>query len=148
MLALIETLLQAGWAPLRYVLAGAGYGRVVSRWASKQCGLSIQIGVGLSILLSITHLIGMDGFLNTLSAWFITGIGLLLLVPQLRQSKSPVGIQRPVLLHYVIVCGIMLAFVMACNPPGVLWASEYGGFDALSYHLQLPREWIEHAFCF
>jgi len=27
-------------------------------------------------------------------------------------------------------------------PPGWLWGSEYGGFDALSYHLQLPQEWL------
>ncbi|MBL9032945.1 MAG: glycosyltransferase family 39 protein [Phycisphaerae bacterium] len=32
--------------------------------------------------------------------------------------------------------------VAAANPPGWLWASEAGGYDALSYHLQLPREWL------
>lgn len=29
-------------------------------------------------------------------------------------------------------------------PPGVAWATEFGGYDALSYHLQLPKEWLEH----
>lgn len=32
--------------------------------------------------------------------------------------------------------------VAAANPPGWLWGSEFGGFDSLSYHLQLPQEWI------
>jgi hypothetical protein len=32
----------------------------------------------------------------------------------------------------------------ATLPPGIAWATEFGGYDALSYHLQLPKEWLEH----
>jgi hypothetical protein len=32
--------------------------------------------------------------------------------------------------------------VAACSAPGWLWSTEFGGYDALSYHLQLPREWL------
>ncbi|MBL9141800.1 MAG: hypothetical protein JNK53_08035 [Phycisphaerae bacterium] len=31
----------------------------------------------------------------------------------------------------------------AAVPPGLLWSSEFGGYDALSYHLQVPREWLQ-----
>ncbi|MEQ8770736.1 MAG: hypothetical protein RIB60_09550 [Phycisphaerales bacterium] len=31
--------------------------------------------------------------------------------------------------------------VAASAPPGWLWASEFGAYDALAYHLQLPQEW-------
>ncbi len=34
---------------------------------------------------------------------------------------------------------LLLATVTA---PGWLWSTEFGGYDALSYHLQLPREWL------
>ncbi|MFM9170557.1 MAG: hypothetical protein ACKOTD_10700, partial [Phycisphaerales bacterium] len=36
----------------------------------------------------------------------------------------------------------VLAFATSL-PPGVAWATEFGGYDALSYHLELPRTWFE-----
>jgi hypothetical protein len=30
----------------------------------------------------------------------------------------------------------------ATSAPGWLWRTEFGGYDALSYHLQLPKEWF------
>ena len=33
--------------------------------------------------------------------------------------------------------------VAACAAPGWLWQTEFGGYDAMAYHLQLPREWFE-----
>lgn len=36
-----------------------------------------------------------------------------------------------------------LLALAATVAPGVLWSpTEFGGYDALSYHLQLPREWL------
>lgn len=31
--------------------------------------------------------------------------------------------------------------VAAASEPGVLWSTEFGAYDALSYHLTLPQEW-------
>lgn len=138
------TLIQSGWAPCLYLLAGAGYGRIARAWfPQSRARWCIELGVGLTLLLSITHMLGMLGLLSTISAWVIAGAGLVLFAPRLweKHDHSPNDALSPI--HIAIVCGIMLALVMACSPPGVLWGSEYGGFDALSYHLQLPREWIE-----
>ncbi len=143
-IAVTDTLFNAAWAPLTYQLASAGYGRLVRPWIPAAHGRwCIELGFGLTLMLSITHLIGMLGMLSPLTVWLITGIGLILLIPRLKEqdiSSTDPGLS---LFHIVIVCGMMLALLMACNPPGVQWGSEYGGFDALSYHLQLPREWIE-----
>jgi hypothetical protein len=38
--------------------------------------------------------------------------------------------------------GLAVLLAGAVQPPGWLWQSEFGGFDVLSYHLQLPREWL------
>lgn len=35
-----------------------------------------------------------------------------------------------------------LLLVAASVAPGWLWSSEFGGYDALSYHLELPKEWF------
>jgi hypothetical protein len=37
---------------------------------------------------------------------------------------------------------LAVLLLAACCPPGTLWRSEALGFDVLSYHLQLPREWL------
>jgi hypothetical protein len=39
-----------------------------------------------------------------------------------------------------VVLGLMAG--VAAYVPGGVWASEFGGYDVLSYHLQLPREWM------
>ncbi len=37
----------------------------------------------------------------------------------------------------------LAVLVLACaSAPGWLWSTEFGGYDALSYHLELPREWL------
>lgn len=41
-----------------------------------------------------------------------------------------------------LVPSLAVLFVAACSAPGWLWATEFGGYDALSYHLQLPKEWL------
>ena len=34
-----------------------------------------------------------------------------------------------------------LALTAAAMPPGTMWGGEPNGYDVLSYHLQVPREW-------
>lgn len=142
--AFLLTLTETGWAPLLYLIAGVGYGRLIRRWIPSAEGRwCIELGFGLTLLLTLTHLAGLLGLLNTLSAWAMTGVGMALSLPVFREIQLKITVMRISPIHFAITCGVMLVLVMACNPPGVLWASEYGGFDALSYHLQLPREWIE-----
>lgn len=38
---------------------------------------------------------------------------------------------------------LAVALIGATLPPGVLWADEARGYDALEYHLQVPREYFE-----
>jgi hypothetical protein len=40
-----------------------------------------------------------------------------------------------------IAVAIPALVVAAASEPGVLWSTEYGAYDALSYHLTLPQEW-------
>lgn len=44
---------------------------------------------------------------------------------------------------FAISLGIALPalVVAAASEPGVLWSTEFGAYDALSYHLTLPQEW-------
>jgi hypothetical protein len=138
------TLVRAGLLPLLYLLAAMGYGRLARRALPAQRGRwCIELGLGLTALLSLSHLLGVLGILSTLTAALSVGVGVVLFAPTLRRAEDLEYRPRTLTpIHFAISCAVALALVMACNPPGVLWASEYGGFDALSYHLQLPREWI------
>ncbi len=43
---------------------------------------------------------------------------------------------------WTIAPAVAVLLLAAASAPGWLWSTEFGGYDALSYHLQLPREWL------
>jgi hypothetical protein len=145
-MGVLFTSIDSGWAPLLYMIGSLGLGRAVRGWlGAVRDRWVIELGVGFTLMLSLTHLLGVLGLLTTLSAWALTLVGVVLLIPDLRRVPSDM-LGRVTLspISVAIVCSSLLALVMSLNPAGMLWGSEYSGFDALSYHLQLPREWIEH----
>ena len=144
-------LLTQGFLVLAYILAAIGLGRPLARmFASASLSrLWLQIPLGLGLMLSLSHLLGVlgllsgDGLLPRVVAWGVVALGLVLLLDQL--VRGPLRPESwPVIPAWSVVLapGLALLLVAASNPPGALWASEFGGFDALSYHLQLPKEWI------
>jgi hypothetical protein len=149
--SVLYLLLAQGLPVLAYVLAAIGLGRpVVALLAPGSVSrLHTQIPLGLGAMLTLSHALGVlgllsgDGPLPRIVAWGVVALGLLLLLDQI--VRGPLRPERwPVLPPASLVLAIPLALliVAACNPPGALWASEYGAFDALSYHLQLPKEWL------
>ncbi len=140
--------LDSGWVPALYLLGALGLGKLSRPLLTPSpTGRVIELGVGLTLTLSLTHLLGMLGLLRPMTAWGITGIGLALLLPDARSGENTlsdaVRHARLSVAGVAVLIGCVLVVLMACNPPGALWDSEYGAYDALSYHLQLPREWIE-----
>lgn len=141
-------LVRAGAAPAAYILAGAGLGRLARpliRGARDEWAL--QLAVGLALMLSLSHALGMfrlfageSGHLVAIGV-IVAGIGLL--GHQLLAGGAVKNASMVLPLTAVPgFAGVALMVVAACNPPGWLWGSEFGGFDALEYHLQLPQEWF------
>ena len=149
----VEILTGSGWMVLVYLLGAWGYGRVM--WFGRRHGGDdrgvvwvARLGIGVSVMLSATHLMGVMGILNSISAWVVSGIGIGLgLVGVVRDQATAQrlgGLDRSlVMVGSVGVAAVGLMVVMASNPAGVLWDSEFRGFDSLSYHLELPRAWME-----
>lgn len=149
LIAIVVTI-DSGWAPLLYLLGALGLGRVARPLlGAVPTHRAIELGVGLTLTLSLSHLLGVLGWLSTPWAWLVTGIGLAMLLTEGAKS-SPQSIRarierlRLTLPGALMVIGAVLALLMSLNPPGLLWDSEYNGYDALSYHLQLPREWFDN----
>ena len=130
------------------LLAAYGFGRLLDPLTR---GLGdpepARWGLGLALWFTLIHLLGWLGALTPLVAAGITVLGLALViliaaVPWLRTQRKP-GWRalRPSPLWAALPAVIVLV-VASANPPGWLWGSEFGGYDALSYHLPLVREWI------
>ena len=113
-------------------------GRTLEGWAC--------IGaVGVAVALLVDMALGATGLLvagRGLVAWGVTLAGCAAFVLQLRRAALPSCTLRcpwPMVAAGLPIGVLLLA---ATSAPGWLWRSEFGGYDALSYHLQLPKEWL------
>jgi hypothetical protein len=147
-LALIFKLVTSAWMPALYLFGAFGFGLAfVKRLAPTIASRTIALCVGLALMLTATHLLGWAGLLGGAKgpyvAWavVVTGAALAFRPAAAWWEEAKVA-PRPSMWWLVAVpaCGLTLA--AACSTPGWLWSSEFGGFDALSYHLQLPQEWL------
>jgi len=147
-LVVVDRLLLAGWAPLAYLIAAVGLGRLwTPLFRAAGDPLGIQSACGLATLLSLSHGLGVLGLLGGAAGpWIAVAIvaaGLLLAVHQFLRFARGGGWEPSLHPCWLVgVIGVAILLVAACNPPGYLWSSEFGGYDALSYHLQLPQEWL------
>jgi MFS family permease len=145
------SVLGAGPIALAYLLGGFGLGRPLASWLARESPnrFWIQLGLGAGVMLWVSHLIGMAGLLSGVGpmprvvGWGVVGLGILLVADQV--IRGPLRPERwPVVTPAIVLLGPALAvlLVAASNPPGMLWhGTEHGAFDALEYHLQLPKEW-------
>ncbi len=147
------------WPAILYLVAAIGLGRLAKPlYAGTADPLAAQIACGLALMLSLSHILGQLGLLHGTTG-LITGVapvcvGLVLLAVQLRGHSADLAAFGRSLSHPTepawsfipwfvpAAIGLTVMLVAASIPPGFLWSSEFGGFDALSYHLQLPQEWL------
>ncbi|MCL4222758.1 MAG: hypothetical protein KJZ65_15470 [Phycisphaerales bacterium] len=140
----LTTAVYAGGPAAIYLLAALGYGRLLGLVVPDGPGsASLRAATGLAFMLTLSHALGALGWLKPISAIAVCAIGLAVLVRGLIGSfgswlcASPRA--RP---GWAAIPAACVLFIAASNPPGTLWGSEFGGYDALSYHLQLPQEWL------
>ncbi|HRP64102.1 MAG TPA: hypothetical protein PK400_12455, partial [Phycisphaerales bacterium] len=138
------------WAAA-WLCAALGFGRPVQRWLAPcaEDAFAVQIAFGAAILLLLENALGRLGLLaigGGVGAWFVIGLGFALLLLQwrtLQQQDELSGVRLPPFLFWCATPAIAVWLIASASAPGWLWDTEYGGYDALSYHLQLPREWVE-----
>lgn len=148
--AVVETGATAGIPAALWLLGAIGLGVIplrLLRLRDPDARWSIQSACGLALALFLAHLLGALGAYAwpapRLVAWLPTAVGLALLVIQLRRAENDPD--RWARLHpasLLAVPALALLATAASNPPLALWESEAHAYDVLSYHLQLPKEWI------
>ncbi|MFT3683920.1 MAG: hypothetical protein QM783_03155 [Phycisphaerales bacterium] len=144
----VYTWFTAGGIALAFVLSALGYGWPVSQLLAtgQRDRLLLQPAAGLAVLLFVDHLVGVLGGLSgstgKVGAGVVMAGGLLLLAVQAaRVLKTRPRMPRAPWTALLGVVSVGVLLVAAANPPGILWRSEAGGFDAMSYHLPLAQEW-------
>lgn len=137
-----------------WLLAAAGFGAWFLRWLpdelSQDTGpgtrLLCSLGLGTPLLLFAASALGTAGLLTSVTGWGLLVAGIILLAIAIRTSKHRLrigpgeGWLPP--FTWTAAPAIAVLAIAAVSAPGWLWQTEFGGYDALSYHLQLPREWF------
>ncbi|MEZ6235800.1 MAG: hypothetical protein R3B68_16575 [Phycisphaerales bacterium] len=144
-LYIVVSMLGWGAPAAAYLASGIGLGllcRPFLRGAGDE-GVLV-VGVGITLLATVSHVGGVLGL--TTETWSAIGLlvpgwaGLVLSLWRWRGHRLALG--SPRVAHWLAIVPGSVLLAAACAPPGWLWGSEYAGFDALSYHLQLPQEWL------
>ena len=148
--------------PIAWMLSAFGLGlALVKILALDQRRSTVSLSIGCAAMLFIDAVAGTLGFFG--SGIFGIGSGqipaAILLLPgifllgrnfdsnrtfQFRSASQPASEKTTtgLWLAWTITPAIATLLLAAVTTPGWLWSSEFGGYDALSYHLQLPREWL------
>lgn len=147
-----ERWLRSGWPTMLYVIAAWGIGRTLTQrcFALAPESHTLWLSAGLVVMLTLSHGLPALGLMDLrrglgVVAWLPIVVGCVLAALHVRRPRL-----LPVPGAWMSrwswpgfgAAGMMLA--AACSPPGVLWRSEFGGYDALSYHLELPKEWMSN----
>lgn len=143
-----QVLLSGGLLAAVYWAAGAGLAWPLARWLAPDSPDRpwIQAGLGVCLMPWLSHLLGVLGaFAGTTGQIFaiaVVAFGAALLLAQASRAFGARATVPPAAGGWLAaVLPIAVALTAACNPPGMLYRSEAGGFDAMSYHLPLAQEW-------
>ncbi len=125
--------------------AGAlGYGELLRRAlvGDMQRDAVTAAGLGLWAMLMAAWLLAWAGLLHQLVAWALPGVGAAIWIVQLVRQRKTIHLAPSWLLLFLLLPGVGLMLVGVTCPPGTIWRTEALGYDVLSYHLQIPREWL------
>lgn len=141
-----------------WLAASVGFGWLLRVWliGDSAHAMPLQLSLGIAAMLTIDAALGRMGLLQIggmVGAWAVVIAGITLLVVNLwriRSAASDNGAARaaqiiiaaPPWLIWTAAPAVAVLLLASASAPGWLWASEFGGYDALSYHLQLPKEWM------
>ena len=130
--------------PLWLAAAGLGYPlRRASFHAMPGAGVA-QAGVGMAVLMVVAWCWAAVAGVSPWAWWVVGGVGWLLLLLQLTiAARAKRAVEWPWCWTWALpAMPLGLLLVGACCPPGTVWGVEAYGYDVMSYHLQLPREWL------
>lgn len=103
-----------------------------------------QMAAGAAVLMLLQWLTAWLIAMNAIAAWSLVIVGIVLSIVSLMRAVRVEALLALALPPSALLVAVPLGLlcVAASCPPGVLWSVEAFGYDVLSYHLQVPREWL------
>jgi len=106
----------------------------------------LQLSLGVAFMLAFANLDLLEGSttLHWLLNWAVLMLGWMLAALRWPRAWGRFSVRR-VAAEPLLWCALPALAVLAAVaalPPGLAWSTEFGGYDALEYHLELPREWF------
>ena len=150
-MAALTALLEGSTVALVWVVA-LGWGRLIATVlrislpaeAPLAARFALHGGLGFASLMTLVHITGLAGLVHpaVFGLLALAGLGAFLFHRDFRADAARLSafLTDPALLLAVVPAAILL--LAASCPPGLLWPREAAGYDALEYHLQIPREWL------
>ena len=144
-----------GWQPIVWLVAAAGYGRlllVALKMPRSTHGHTIPLGIGVAVMLFLDNAAGSAGgwlpfgltmIVMTIGGWVAFMFELFFSGKNAPAAHEISANSRDNMCWLWLLASLPIAMLLVASTsaPGWLWATEFGGYDALSYHLQLPKEW-------
>jgi len=131
-------------------LGALGLGLPLRAWLAPRAKHRIitQLALGLGAMLMLDWLLAACGWLNPWTAWAVCGLGTAVITyhfadPATRERWHPDHWPSPPWTVLLGLPALGLLLVACTMPPGTMWAIEAFGYDVTSYHLEVPREWLE-----
>ena len=138
----------SGWKCAAWLLSAFGLGMFAKDKVFDRAtdGLSLAFAFGIAILLVVDQWLGTLGLLG---AWRgVVAFGALVpgwimaLRLMLRAWKLQPQDTVNTFWWWPALGAIATLLIAASISPGIMWSTEFGGYDALEYHLQAPKEWM------
>jgi hypothetical protein len=149
----LSALVQGGSVALLWLAMAVGFGGVASDLLGLRRGARVgerfvlEAALGIALALALDTLLASLGLLGAgrgVVAWLLVAAGAAALLLRWRSGRMPAlpGRRRIPLAAIALGPPVGLLLLAAASTPGWLWGSEFGGYDALAYHLELPKAWL------
>ncbi|MEM7228257.1 MAG: hypothetical protein AAF432_05500 [Planctomycetota bacterium] len=147
MLILLDVALRDAALAGAWLIAAIGYGLFVHKAIRIEASVPVILALGVASLIWLDNVLGRIGLLTVpFFAWIALAVGwtgtLLHLVRAIQQAHDQELSPRASFIWIAFVPAAIIIAIAASSAPGSLWLTEFNGYDALSYHLQLPHEWL------
>jgi hypothetical protein len=145
---LLRVWILSGWQCAAWLLSAFGLGvfakDIVFGRGEDGCALSFAFGIAIQLVV--------DQWLGSLGLFSAVGgsVALVVFFPGwimalrffMRAWKLQPQDNVNTFWWWPALGAIAALLIAASISPGVMWSTEFGGYDALEYHLQAPKEWM------
>jgi len=145
---LFQVWIFSGWKCGAWILSAFGLGVMVNK---KVLGRGVNAyalasAFGIAIQLVADQWLGSLGLLGLLGGLIAVGILIPGWIFALRFIFGARELQPQEIANnfwwWPALPAVAALLISASVSPGIMWSTEFGGYDALEYHLQAPKEWL------